>query len=556
MVDLAERRPAMLEDEPAPPFSYPIFRNVWMASMASNFGGLIQGVGAAWLMVSLGGTATQVALVQASATLPIMVLSLFAGAIADNLDRRRIMIGAQCFMLVVSVALSLAAFGHYLTPVSLLLFTFLIGCGTAMNSPSWQALVGDMVPRPTLPAAVAMNSMGFNIARSAGPALGGAIVALAGAPAAFAVNALSYIPLLGVLWRWERPVAAQALPRERIGAAMGAGLRYVAASPRIQMVIARAALFGLAASGIPSLLPLIARNLVGGGALTFGILSGLFGIGAVLGAYVTSKLRAQYPPETKIRVAMALVAAGAALVGLSRNMPMTMAGLFLAGAGWVAALSTFNVSVQMAAPRWVVGRALSLYQMGTFGAMAAGAWMAGSIAQHLGIPLALYTVSGIMLLGIVAGLRFPIRYEAGLDLDPADMWHTPDTLVPIQPRSGPIVIAIHYRIADADTMAFLAAMRERRRIRTRDGARQWALLRDLGDPDLWIERYKVPSWTDYIRFNQRRTQADIANFDEIRQLHRGSWPPEIHRMLEREPDAQAILPAAPKEPLTDPGRAS
>lgn len=556
MEDKPATRPAMLSDEPAPPFSFPIFRNVWVASMASNFGGLIQGVGAAWLMLSLGGTATQVALVQASATLPIMVLSLFAGAIADNLDRRRIMIAAQCFMLIVSAALAFAAFGQYLTPALLLVFTFLIGCGTAMNSPSWQALVGDMVPRPTLPAAVAMNSMGFNIARSAGPALGGAIVAIAGAPVAFAINALSYIPLLGVLWRWHRPVAVEPLPRERIGSAMGAGLRYVAASPRIQMVIARAALFGLAASGIPSLLPLIARNLVGGNALTFGILSCLFGVGAVLGAYVTSKLRAQYPPETKIRVAMALVAAGAALVALSRNMPMTMAGLFLAGAGWVAALSTFNVSVQMGAPRWVVGRALSLYQMGTFGAMAAGAWMAGSIAQHSSIPDALYIVSAIMVVGILMGLRFPISYEAGLNLDPADMWHTPDTLVPIQPRSGPIVIAIHYRIKEADSFKFLAAMRERRRIRMRDGARQWALMRDLGDPELWIERYKVPTWTDYIRFNQRRTQADIANFEEIRQLYHGSWPPEIHRMLEREPDAQAILPSPPVEPMTDPSRAS
>lgn len=543
-------------EEPPKPFSFPIFRNVWIASMASNFGGLIQGVGAAWLMVSLHGTATQVALVQASASLPIMVLSLLAGAIADNLDRRKVMLAAQAFMLIVSAALAFAAFGNHLTPVLLLAFTFLIGCGTAMNAPSWQALVGDMVPRETLPAAVAMNSMGFNLARSVGPALGGAIVAAAGAPVAFAINAVSYIPLLFVLGTWKRPLPTQNLPRESIGAAMFAGVRYVAASPRIQQVIMRAALFGLGASAIPSLLPLIAQHLVNGGALTFGLLFGIFGVGAVIGAYGTARLRTRYPAEPIVRGAMLLIVIGALIVAFSRTMPFTMMGLFLTGAGWVAALSTFNVSVQMATPRWVVGRALSIYQMGTFGAMALGAWLSGTIAEHYGIPEALYLVACIMIAGIILGFVIPIPDEVALNLDPIGRWRAPETAVPIKLRSGPIIVAIHYRIAPESILDFLSAMKERRRIRMRDGARRWRLLRDLGEEQLWIERYQVPTWADFIRHNERRTQADISNFEAIKALHTGTWPPEVHRMLGREPDASAIDTNPAIQEWADPARST
>ena len=548
--------PSVMGEEPPKPFSFPIFRNVWIASMASNFGGLIQGVGAAWLMVSLHGTATQVALVQASASLPIMVLSLLAGAIADNLDRRKVMLAAQAFMLIVSAALAFAAFGNHLTPVLLLTFTFLIGCGTAMNAPSWQALVGDMVPRETLPAAVAMNSMGFNLARSVGPALGGAIVAAAGAPVAFAINAVSYIPLLFVLGTWKRPLPTQSLPRESIGAAMFAGVRYVAASPRIQQVIMRAALFGLGASAIPSLLPLIAQHLVNGGALTFGLLFGIFGVGAVIGAYGTARLRTRYPAEPIVRSAMLLLAIGALIVAFSRTMPVTMLGLFLTGAGWVAALSTFNVSVQMATPRWVVGRALSIYQMGTFGAMALGAWLSGTIAEHYGIPEALYLVAAIMVAGIALGFFIPIPDEAALNLDPAGRFHAPTTQVPVKLRSGPIIVAISYRIPADHVLDFLGAMKERRRIRMRDGARRWRLLRDLADEQLWIERYQVATWADYIRHNERRTQADIANSEAIKALHTGTWPPEIHRMLGREPDASAIDTNPAIQEWADPARST
>ncbi|MGH6781717.1 MAG: MFS transporter, partial [Sphingomonadaceae bacterium] len=258
-------------DHGAPsPLSVEIFRAVWIASMASNFGGLIQSVGASWLMTSLAKSPALVALVQSSTTLPIMLLSLWAGAVADNLDRRIVMLCAQGFMLAVSLVLALCAWTGVLTPWLLLGFTFLIGCGTAVNGPAWQASVGDMVPRPVLPSAVAYNSMGFNIARSVGPAIGGLIVAAAGPAAAFAVNAVSYIGLIVVLARWRPERPPRLLPRETLGIAMAAGVRYVAMSPTLRTVMLRASLFGIAASAVPALMPLVARDLITGGPLTYG----------------------------------------------------------------------------------------------------------------------------------------------------------------------------------------------------------------------------------------------------------------------------------------------
>ena len=327
------------------PFRYPVFRSIWIASLLSNFGSLIQSVGASWMMLSIAPSPDMVALVQASVSLPIMLLSLVAGAMADNMDRRRVMVFAQIVMLSVSLTLSICTWLGLVGPWTLLLFTFAIGCGAAFFAPAWQASVGDMVPRVEVPGAVALNSMGFNIARSVGPAIGGAIVAAAGAAAAFGVNAASYIALLFVLARWKRPPRTSALPNETLGIAMAAGLRYVAMSPHIRTVLLRAAVFGLGASSILALLPVVAKHLVSGGPLTYGLLLGAFGVGAVTGALGAARLRDLLSTEAIVRWAGCIMALAAALVAVSTFMVATMAALLLAGAGWVLSLSTFNVSV-------------------------------------------------------------------------------------------------------------------------------------------------------------------------------------------------------------------
>jgi MFS family permease len=542
------------------PFAVPVFRAVWFASVASNFGGLIQSVGASWLMISLASSPQLIALVQASTTLPIMLLSLWAGAIADNLDRRRVMLAAQVFMLLVSAALAVCAWTGILSPWLLLAFTFLIGCGTAINGPAWQASVGDIVPRSVLPQAIAFNSMGFNIARSVGPALGGLIVAAAGAAAAFLINALSYVGLIVVLARWRPGLPPRLLPRERLGVAMAAGIRYVAMSPNLRIVLLRAALFGLAASAVPALMPLVARDIIKGGPLTYGMLLGAFGIGAVGAAVMSSRLRRALPVEGLVRLGAIALALGAAVSGVSSNLLLTIPALAAAGAGWVLALSTFNVTVQMAAPRWVVARALALYQMAAFGGMAAGSWLFGTVAEGHGVETALLCAAAIQLAGALLGIWLPIPQIEAINLDPQGTWTEPDTIVPIELRSGPIVVTITYRIEQKDIVRFLRTMAERRRIRRRDGARDWTLLRDLADPEAWIERYHVATWLDYVRHNQRRTEADRANSEEIAALHKGPEPPQVHRMIERQtgslPATRALDPREMADPMTDPSRSS
>lgn len=523
---------------PLAPFKHDIFRTIWIASLASNFGGLIQTVGAAWLMTSISSSANMVALVQASTSLPIMMFSLVSGALADNFDRRRIMLVAQCFMLTVSVLLTVCAYLGIITPWLLLLFTFLIGCGTALNNPSWQASVGDMVPRDDLPAAVALNSMGFNITRSVGPAIGGVIVATAGAAAAFAANSLSYFAILFALVRWRREVTMSPLPRETLGRAITAGLRYVVMSPNIGKVLVRGFLFGLSASAILALLPLVARDLVRGGPLTYGLMLGAFGLGAIGGALLSARLREMMSSEAIVRLAFGGFALSTLVIAFSPYAWLSCLMLLASGASWVLALSLFNTTVQLSAPRWVVGRALSLYQTMTFGGIAGGSWLWGTTAELYGATNALIVSCLLMLAGAVIGLRLPLPEFKSLNLDPLNRFNEPLLELDLKPRSGPIVIMIDYEIDDADIPEFLETMAERRRIRIRDGAGHWALMRDLEIPTTWTETYHVPTWVEYVRHNQRRTQADASVGDKLTALHRGAAPPRVHRMIER----QTIVP--------------
>jgi MFS family permease len=533
-IDSAPAQPSALS-----PMRYPVFRAVWLASTLANLGALIQSVGASWLMISIAESADMVALVQASVALPVMLLALAAGALADNRDRRLVMLGTQLFMLTVSIALALCAWAELIGPWSLLTFTFLIGCGSAFNAPAWQASVGDMVPRSELPGAVTLNSMGFNIARSVGPAIGGAIVAAAGAAAAFVVNAASYLALIVVLARWRPVRAPQALPRESLGVAMAAGVRYVSMSPAIRNVLVRSALFGAGASGVMALMPLVARDLLGGGPLVYGLMLGAFGAGAVAGAISSAKLRSRFPTEKIVRAACVAFAIAATVTGFSTRLPVTMAGLLLAGAGWVLALATFNVTVQLSAPRWVVARALSLYQMAAFGGIAGGSWLWGTVAERESIFAALAACS-VVLLGCAAfGIRRPLAQPESLDLDPLRHWPAPETAVPVDLRTGPVVITVEYVIREDDQLEFLTAMSERRRIRRRDGALNWRLLRDLADPEIWVERYETPTWLDYVRLNNRMTRHDAVIPESLRALHRGPGTPRVRRMIERPIAAQS-----------------
>jgi len=542
------------------PFRIPIFRSVWIASLASNFGSLIQSVGAAWLMTSIASSADMVALVQTAVALPILLWSLVSGALADGHDRRKLMLAAQIFMLLVSLALAICTWIGWMSPWLLLTFTFLIGCGAAFNAPAWQASVGDMVPRAQLAHAVALNSMGFNIARSLGPAIGGIIVATAGAAMAFVINALSYIGLLIVLVRWKSPPPQSLLPREPLGVAIGAGIRYVAMSPHIRNVLLRSFLFGIGASSLLALLPIVVKVRMAGGPLTFGAMLGAFGVGAVAGALASARVRLRLDTEGIVRASTIALAAAICVVAASNLLVISLLTLVIAGAAWVLALSTFNVAVQMSAPRWVVGRALSSYQMSTFAGIALGSWLWGLVTHIEGVRFALLIAGIVLFLSALLGFWRALAETADLNLEPLRRWQEPDTGVPVEPRTGPVVITIQYVIAEENIIEFLGAMDERRRIRRRDGANDWKLLRDLAHPDIWIERYSTPTWLDYVRHNSRLTHEDAVIPERLRALHRGPDRPVVRRMVERQtgalPTNQPSGTADLAEPLTDPTRSA
>jgi MFS family permease len=526
----------------------PVFRRVWLASIASNFGGLVQAVGAAWLMTLISQSDAMVALVQASTTLPIMVFSLIAGAVADSYDRRRVMLAAQSFMLSVSMALTVFAYLDWLNAWLLLTFTFLIGCGMAFNIPAWQASVRDFVGKDLLSGAVLLNGVGFNVTRSVAPAIGGTIVAVAGATAAFLVNALSYLGIIFAVWTWQGPEGVESRRREPLSSAVGSGFRYVMLSPNLMRIYLRGLVFGLSAVVVLALLPLIARDMLAGDSLTFGLLLGAFGVGAVLSGLSSARISRHLGNEAMVRLSFFMMALATLVISFSGWLALTMFAVALAGAAWVLTLALFNTSVQLSTPRWVVGRTLSFYQMFTFGGMAFGSWVWGAAVESQGIELALQAAAGATLLGLAIGFRWPVPARIERDLEPLDRWQEPPVGMDILPRSGPVSVAVEYLIDEADVPAFTELMFERRRIRRRDGARQWTLLHNLEQTNQWIERFELPTWAAYVRLHGRTTQEDGRVGERIRALHRGTEPPRVRRMLVRDP-GQRRLPVVEQAPV-------
>lgn len=517
------------------PFRTRIYLAIWSASLISNLGSLIQAVGASWLMTTLAPSADMVALVQASTTLPIMLLSLPAGAIADIWDRRRIMLIAQALLLSVSAALAIMAFMHALTAWTLLSMTFLIGCGTALYGPAWQASVSEQVPRSQLSAAIALNVLSFNIARTVGPAIGGILVAMAGPQAAFLTNALTYTGLIIVLASWRRPRTANTLPPENMLAAMGAGLRYTRLSPAIRTVLTRAGVFGLLGSAVWALMPLIARDLLGGGALTYGLMFGAFGSGAVFGGLMSVPIRQRLSNETLFKVTSVAFGLMTIIAAFSPWLVVTMLGLVVGGAAWVLTLSTFNITIQTWSPRWVLGRSMAIYQMITFGGMAIGSWLWGLLAHHTNLTTSIL-VSGVLLVASVAlGRRYPLPQPQDIMLDPLRTGPDPQPHMELTAESGTVVVTVEYRIAAEDRTAFVASMYEIQRIRRRDGARRWTLLQDIAEPDLWIERFQTPSWVEHLRHRRRSTVIDKEVLRSALAFHRGPGAPAIRHLLERTP---------------------
>jgi MFS family permease len=512
------------------PLGNPTFRSLWIASLGSNLGTLVQGVGAAWLMTTLANSPLLVSLVQSATSLPAFLLALPAGALADVMDRRMIVLASNIWMSVVTALLAALTIFGGMSPGLLLGFTFVLGLGSALGTPAWQAILPEIVPREQLPSAVALNSAGFNLARSIGPAIGGLAVAWLGTGSTFALNALSYLGVIYVVARWRRQALTADLPAERMGGAMRVGLSYVRHAPDLRAVLARTALFIVFASAIWGLLPAVARYELAMGPTGYGVLLGCLGLGAVLGALVLPRLRDALGND-RLVVAGTLVYAGStAVVALVPSMWAVAPALFVTGLAWLACMSSFNTQVQTGTPLWVRGRALAIYLLVVFGGMALGSAVWGAVAEHLRLSLALLAAATGLLAGLVAAARFPLQ-EHVLDLDPSFHWADPELYAEPRPDDGPVFVVVEYRIDPAEAPAFRAAMQELRRLRLRDGSRRWSLLHDVAVPERYLETFTTRTWAEHMRQHARITAADRAVEERARAFHRGDGPPVVSHLL-------------------------
>ena len=509
------------------------FRMIWSASLLSNFGQLVQGVGAAWLMTRLTSSPGMVALVQTALMLPLMLVAVPAGAIADMFDRRKIALFGLSFATLCAATLTtLAAFG-LTTPWMLLGFCSLIGVGVALYGPAWQASVSEQVEPKHLPAAVALSSISYNIARSFGPALGGMIVIAAGVTAAFAVNALLYLPLIGAFLVWRRKPVASRLPPERIDRAIISGARYALHSPPIRTVLIRAFALGLCAASMSALMPLIARDMLRGDAGTYGLLLGANGVGAVAGALVLGIARERLPAEHAVRWCVMVAGTMVLLLGLTRNLLLASVEITIAGAAYMLLIALLNVGVQLSVPRWVTARALTWFQSSLTGGIALGALIWGRLAGHWGIDGALMASGAALMATLLIGLILPMPQVSMAGVEMVELGDEPEIALAVTARSGPIVIEIDYRVKPADARQFYAMMLKLQPARLRNGAFDWSLARDFSDPALWTERYHFPTWGDYLHQRSRYTHADLELQALANTFHAATSGTRVRRRLER-----------------------
>lgn len=520
------------------PFSYRAFALFWWASLASSFGSMIQTVGASWLMTTIAPSPDMVALVQTAGSAPFFFLSLIAGALADTRDRRVIMQVSQVLALVAAAVLAVVTLMTGITPQLLLWLTFLLGCTSALFAPAWQASIGDQVPRDEIAPAVMANAVGFNMARSVGPALGGVIVAAAGAAWAFIINAVSYIGIIGTLVWWRPSHERSELPPEPLGPAMAAGVRYVSLSPHLLSILLRCILYTIPIAAVPALMPIVARDLLGGGAATYGILLGGFGVGAMLGALSSAQLRERFSSDALLRLLAVVACVAMVAIGQSRWAWLTMLAHVLAGSVWTLAFANFNIAIQLSSPRWVTGRMLATYQTIAFAGIALGSWWWGEAASVTSLRDAL-TFAGIAaLVSVVAARWLPISVAEVGSLDPHTVGAANEPSVEIHPTSGPVVITIEYRVKPENAAEFIAVINELGRIRRRDGARGWTVSQDIDATDLWIERFESPTWLDFLRWRRRPTEADQAVRGRIAQLI--DERRRVRRLVERPTGAEPL----------------
>ncbi len=489
-------------------------------------------VGAGWLMTSLSPSPLMVSLVQAATALPIFLIALPAGALADIVDRRRLLLVVSSVMATTAMAMGLLALAGAMTPFLLLLFTFALGAGAAFVAPAWQAIVPKLVPSGELHSAIALNSVGINISRAIGPAFGGVAIAALGVASPFLLNAASFgAVVVALLWWRPQPLPPRHLPAERFFAAIRAGLRYARASAPLRATLVRAAAFFFFASAYWALLPLIARRELGGGPELYGLLLGCIGAGAVGGAFLLPVLKARLGADNLATLGAIGTVGVLVVFALARDPIAAAAASGLAGASWIAVLSNLNVSAQIALPEWVRARGLSLFIAIFFGSMALGSVVWGQVAVLFGIPAALLAAAAGAVLGVLFSRPFKLHRGAGLDLNPSMHWPAPLVAGNIEPDRGPVLVTTEYRIDPKDATAFLDALSALSAARRRDGAFAWGVFEDVAEPGRYLEYFFEESWLEHLRHHERVTEADRALQERVQAFHGGKTPPRVSHFL-------------------------
>ena len=512
------------------PLRQKVFAVLWAATIIGNIGTFVRDVASSWLVTDLSAAPAAVALIQAASTFPIFLLAIPAGVLSDILDRRKFLIAIQLILATASICLLTLSATGLQTVTSLVAFTFVGGIGAALMAPTWQAIVPELVSKTDVKGAIALNSLGINISRAIGPALGGALLAAFGAAVTYGVDVISYVFVIAALLWWRRRTDEEDALSERFFGAFRAGLRYARSSRDLHVVLVRAAVFFAFSSAVWALLPLVARNLLGGTAGFYGVLLGAVGAGAIGGAFLMPWLRARLDVDGLML--LAAIAAALVMAALSFAPPQWLAILLLLvlGAGWITALTTLNGTAQAVLPNWVRGRSLAIYLTVFNGAMTAGSLAWGTIAEALGIPATLLVAAaGLVVVGCVFHrLKLP-RGEA--DLVPSNHWPEPLTAGAIDNDRGPVLITVEYRVAAADRAAFLAALHAFSAERRRDGAYGWGVTEDAADPEIFLEWFFVESWAEHLRQHRRISRADADLQQEALKYHRGEAPPIVRHLL-------------------------
>jgi len=504
---------------------------LWIATLASNVGTWMHDVGAGWLMTSLSPSAVMVALVQTATTLPIFLLALPAGALADIVDRRRYLLLVQVWMAGVAALLATLTLTGLTSSWTLIGLTFAMGVGTAMMMPAWAALTPELVPRPQMQSAIALNSLGINAARAIGPALAGLVVAQLGTGAVFAINAVSYLGVIWVLAHWHRETPKSNLPSERFFVALRTGVRFARHAPELQAAVARGMSFFLFASASWALLPLVARSLVNGGPQAFGILVASLGAGAVAGALVMPKLRERLSRDALVAVAsVAYAFCTLALSFLDRLWPLAGV-LALAGVAWISILSSLQVAAQMALPNWVRSRGLAVFMAVFMGSMALGSVIWGRLADYGGIDLSLQAAAAGLILAVALSWRWSISGLEDSDLTPSMHWPEPIVHEGVSLDRGPVLVTLEYKVRPDVAGEFLTAIHTLGQRRRRDGAFGWGIYEHTEHPHLWIESFCVESWLEHLRQHERVTAEDRVLQDQIRAMLEDSYTPRVSHYL-------------------------